>query len=56
MPTDMDLMTRAVIAFQKQGDSRLEAVGKARSYLKFYKKQKKPKDQGETQTSAGVRG
>lgn len=52
--TDMDIMTRARIAFQKQGDSELEAMGKARQYLKFYKGQKKRKGLFEDEKPSGV--
>lgn len=41
---ERELMGRAVMAFMKEGDSRLQANRRAGSYIKFYKKQKKSND------------
>lgn len=54
--SDMDLMSRARMAFRKQGDTDYEAIGKARTYVNFYKKQKKKKVLFDKSDSASVRG
>ena len=41
--TDKDRYTRAYVAFQKEGNSDLEAMNRARAYVNFYRKQKKKK-------------
>lgn len=57
--TDKDRMTRAYVAFQKEGDSELEAMNKARAYVNFYRRQKKRKglfDKESTTAASATRG
>ena len=58
--TNKDRMTRAYVAFQRQGYSDLEALNKANAYLNFYKKQKKRRglfdEEPKTSAPAATRG